>query len=93
MLDPCTMHNACMSTKTISLRIEAYEKLKAARRYPNESFSQVVMRASWPEETITAQELLDRCRQRGPYLSPEALDRIEALDRADQPPEDKWRQG
>ena len=89
----CNMHNACMSTKTISLRLEAYEKLKAARRYPGESFSQVVMRATWPEETVTAHELLARCRERGPCLSSAALDRIEALDRADLPPEDKWRRG
>lgn len=32
------MHFACMSTKTISVRLEAYERLKRARRYPGESF-------------------------------------------------------
>lgn len=34
-----------MATKTISLKLEAYEKLRAARRSPDESFSEVVMRA------------------------------------------------
>jgi len=53
----CTMHEACMSTKTISVKIEAYERLRAARRYPDESFSEVVLRARWPEDTVTAGEL------------------------------------
>jgi hypothetical protein len=35
-----------MATKTISLRIEAYERLKAERRYQDESFSGVVIRAN-----------------------------------------------
>ena len=51
-LHACTMHNACMATKTISLKLDAYEKLRAARRQPTESFSQVILRARWPEETI-----------------------------------------
>jgi len=55
-----------MSTKTISLKMEAYKKLKAARRYPEESFSQVILRATWPEETITAEEFLARYRKNGP---------------------------
>ena len=43
-----------MSSKTITLREEAYERLRAARRYPGESFSAVVLRATWPETTTTA---------------------------------------
>ena len=84
------MHNACMSTKTISLRIEAYERLRSARRYPEESFSQVILRARWPEETITAEDLLRRVREGGPRLSQESLDRIESLKRSDVQPTDKW---
>jgi hypothetical protein len=38
---------ACMSTKTVSLKKEAYDRLRAARRYPGESFSDVVLRARW----------------------------------------------
>lgn len=78
-----------MSTKTISLKKEAYEKLRAARRYPTESFSEVVLRASWAEDTLTARGLLDRYRK-GPHFTAEEIDRIEALKRADLAPEDKW---
>jgi predicted CopG family antitoxin len=84
------MHNLCMPTKTISLRIEAYEKLKRVRRYKGESFSEIVLRARWPEETITGKELLERYRERGPFFDFEELDRIERLKRDDRPPEDKW---
>jgi hypothetical protein len=78
-----------MSTKTISLKKEAYERLRAARRYPTESFSEVVLRATWPEDTLTARQLLDRCR-RGTHFTLDEIDRIEALKHADRPPEDKW---
>lgn len=87
------MHTACMATKTISLRLEAYERLKAARRHPGESFSQVVLRARWPEEPVTGAELLRILRRRGPHFGPAALDRMERLQREDRPPEDKWRGG
>lgn len=86
----CSMYNACMATKTISLHLGAYEKLKRARRYPEESFSQVILRAQWPEQTVTAGELLRRYRETGPHFSPEGLDAIEALKTKDSPPEDKW---
>jgi len=85
------MHNLCMATKTISLKLEAYEKLKAVRRYPDESFTQVVLRGEWPQEPITGGELLERSRRRGPFFSEEELDRIEDLKANDAPPEDKWR--
>jgi predicted CopG family antitoxin len=79
-----------MATKTISLKVEAYERLKAARRYPGESFSEVVLRARWPGDTVTAAELLRICRERGAGLSESELDRIEELKADQQPPEDKW---
>jgi len=79
-----------MATKTISLKLEAYEKLRAARRYADESFSEVVLRATWPEETATGKELLARWRREGPFLEADALDRIEDLKKLDTPPEDKW---
>ena len=41
------MHESCMATKTITLEIDAYEKLKAAKR-GGESFSSVVRRAVIP---------------------------------------------
>ncbi len=80
-----------MPTKTVSLLVEAYEKLKRARRFPGESFSQVVLRARWPEEGVTGGELVRRYREHGPYFSEEGLERIERLKREDRPPESKWR--
>lgn len=79
-----------MATKTISLRLEAYEKLRAARRYPEESFSQVILRARWPEETATGAELLRWFQERAPFLGAEGREGIERLKREDRPPEDKW---
>ena len=84
------MHIACMATKTMSLKLDAYERLRRARRTPDESFSEVVMRAQWPEVGITAGELLSVLGAQGAHFSSEALDRIEAADVGDQPPEDKW---
>lgn len=84
------MHIACMTTKTISLKLEAWERLRRARRTPSESFSEVVMRAQWPEVGVTAGELLAVYESSGAHLSEEALDRIEEADTGDQPPEDKW---
>ena len=84
------MYNACMATKTISLKVEAYERLKSAKAYPSESFSEVVMRASWPEHTLTAKELVMLCRERGPIFDAPELDRIDALKAVGKPPEDKW---
>jgi predicted CopG family antitoxin len=80
-----------MATKTISLKLEAYERLRAARLTPDESFSQVVMRAQWPDQTITGSELLRLCRERGPLLSEEGMRVVEELKRDDTPPEDKWK--
>ena len=79
-----------MAVKTISLKLEAYGRLRAARRYAGESFSEVVLRARWPNETTTGKELLARARSRGSCLTDEELDRIESVTARDVPPEDKW---
>lgn len=84
------MHSACMATKTISLQIDAYERLRQARRSPNESFSQVVLRAEWPAQGITAGELLQLARDGRFGLPEEALQEIERAKADDRPPEDKW---
>jgi hypothetical protein len=78
-----------MAVKTISLKDEAYERLRAARRYPAESFSEVVLRASWPEDTITARELLSSLKSRVRLTKDDIAD-IEWLKRHDKPPVDKW---
>jgi hypothetical protein len=76
------MHIACMATKTISLKVEAWERLRRARRSPTESYSEVVMRAQWPEVGVTGGELLGIYLAEGPHLTAEALDRVGDLDAA-----------
>ena len=79
-----------MPTKTISVTIEAYDKLRRARRYPSESFTQVIMRTAWPDDTITAAELLSRL-DRGPasFTAAAELDAIDRSKAEQQAPRDK----
>ena len=84
------MHITCMATKTISLKIEAWERLRRARRSPDESFSEVVMRAQWPEVGLTGRELLAAYGSSGSHFSEDALDRIDEASAGDTLPEDKW---
>jgi predicted CopG family antitoxin len=79
-----------MGTKTISLKLEAYERLRRARRYPDESFSEVILRAVWPGQTLTGAELLELHREHGPCFSEAGLARIEEAKRGDRPAADKW---
>ncbi len=79
-----------MGTKTISLKDEVYARLKAARKYPTESFSEVVLRAAWPEDTVTAGAFLRMIRQRRIHFTDSEIARIEELKQSDAPPEDKW---
>lgn len=39
-----------MATKTISLALDAYNRLRAARKHPRESFSSVLRRARWADD-------------------------------------------
>jgi hypothetical protein len=82
------MHT-CMATKTISIDLEAYERLCRARRSRTESFSRVIKRARWePPATscasflgaISALQAMDR----------EALDRLDAAQHGDEAPGDPW---
>lgn len=84
------MYAACMATKTISVDLEAYERLKRARRSDDESFSQVIHRAVWPDPGRTCGAFLE-LTERLPPLSEAAIDRLERAQAADLPPEDAWR--
>jgi hypothetical protein len=71
-----------MATKTISLELDAYEKLKNAKRSERESFSEVVRRARWDDEPSTGPRILARLshlRERHPesFLPDEVLDRLD----------------
>jgi hypothetical protein len=78
-----------MATKTISLRLDAYERLRRARLRPDESFTDVVLRADWPDRGLTARELRTVYATSGPLLTDAALDRVEEAKTLDRPPEDE----
>lgn len=79
-----------MATKTISIDLDAYERLRRARRSRSESFSMVIKRATWPTPPRTAGALLKASAETA-VMDDEALDRLEAAQRVDRPPEDPWR--
>ena len=76
------VHCLCMPTKTISVELDAYEKLKRARRNPRESFSSVIRRATWPAECRTGRQLLEDIRRR--MQCKEGLPDEAVLDRLDE---------
>ena len=79
-----------MATKTISLRVEAYERLRRARTRPSESFSDVVMRARWDDQTVTGAELMVLLQERGPLYDSDELDVIDQLKSQGRAAVDKW---
>jgi len=81
-----------MGTKTISIDVEAYERLRRARRDRTESFSSVIKRAVWPPPPHTAGALL-AALEKAPVLDEETLLRLEETRAADRPPEDTRQAG
>jgi predicted CopG family antitoxin len=79
-----------MATKTISLTVEAYERLRSARRRPEESFTEVVLRAEWPERAVTGAELLRRLRNEPSVFSEAELDELDRDLSRDRAPDDPW---
>lgn len=79
-----------MATKTISIDLEAYERLRSARRSPDDSFSKVIKRAIWPPAPRTAAAML-AALDGTPVLSDSELDRLEAAQIADPVPVDRWQ--
>ena len=76
------MHDSCMATKTITLELDAYEKLRKAKRSERESFSEVVRRARFDDGGSTGRKILERLtdlRRRYPdsFLPDDVLDRID----------------
>lgn len=76
-----------MATKTITLELDAYERLKAAKRSPRESFSEVVRRLPIPGYAFTGRDLLKLREERGAYLTEEDTVAIDELNRTDGPPD------
>jgi predicted CopG family antitoxin len=77
-----------MATKTISVDLAAYERLRAARLRPDESFSQVIKRAHW-EGRSSARALLEALGK-APVPGKRVLDRLERAQRDDAPPASAW---
>jgi hypothetical protein len=78
-----------MATKTISIDMVAYERLRKARLRPDESFSQVIRRGRWDTAPSTGAALL-RALKTAPPLDKRTLDRLERAQKADEPPDDAW---
>ena len=78
-----------VATKTISIDLDAYERLRAARLRPDESFSRVIKRAQWTESPSTGATLL-RALDAAPLPGRRVLTRLEKAQASDAPPEDAW---
>ena len=76
-----------MPTKAITLEIEAYEKLRAAKR-GGESFTEVVRRAVIPASAPTGKTLREHYRGGGGAVNDEYLDSAERAASQDPIPED-----
>ncbi len=76
-----------MATKTISIDMESYHVLSAARLNAKESFSQVIKRAAWKTKARTCGDLLAALPQM-PAADACVLKRLDAAQAADQPPDD-----
>lgn len=84
-----------MAVKTITIELDAYERLKSFKSGPAESFSQVIRRLGPRESGATAGEILRRAEERarigrGPSL--QELDRVEDLRRKKMRSTDHWRE-
>lgn len=76
---------------TITLELDAYEKLKAAMR-GRESFSSEVCFCILPDGAKTGAALLDYLRARTTLMTEEELTPIESNDRNDVPPASRWEE-
>ena len=85
------MYYSCMATKTITLELDAYEKLRAAKR-GRESFSSVVRRVVIPGHSKSGAEVISYLRSEGPFFDEEELDAMERAADRDPPPGNPWEE-
>ncbi len=78
-----------MATKTITLELDAYEKLRQVKR-GGESFTEVVRRAIWMDAPVTGTTLREYFRKGGSGVSGKYLDAVEAAAKHDPIPDDPW---
>lgn len=79
----------CMATKTLSVDLEAYERLSRARKHPKESFSQVIRRAIWMDNAKCGRRIVELMATSEPATE-EAIARMEAVQDNDLPSDDPW---
>lgn len=82
------VYHSCMATKTITLELDAYEKLRIAKRR-GESFTEVVRRAVWVDAPTTGAGLREYFRRGGSGVSGKYLDAVEKTTGPDPVP-DAW---
>ncbi len=78
-----------MATKTITLEMDAYERLRSAKK-PGESFTEVVRRAEFTEAPLTGESLLAYLASGGSGVSARYLDAAEEAAKHDPIPDDPW---
>lgn len=89
------MHILCMPTKTISLELDAYQKLKRAKRSSGESFSSVVRRGRFEGSSMPAGAALKYweglySQQPDSLLSEEALDGLDEVQANPEKSPSRW---
>lgn len=83
------MYFSRVPTKTITLELDAYEKLRQAKR-GGESFTEVVRRAVLVDSPLTGESLRDYLRKGGSGVSDRYLDSVEEAANHDSIPDDPW---
>ncbi|MEI8293286.1 MAG: antitoxin VapB family protein [bacterium] len=75
-----------LAIETITFEIDAYERLKSAKRFPRESFSEVVRRLPLQSAAMTAREFLAMSRRRSFQLTEANCQLIDELNASDLSP-------
>lgn len=78
-----------MATKTITLELDAYEKLRAAKK-AGESFSEVVRRAAFADAPLTGATLRAYYRSGGSGVGEAYLGSVDEASEHDPVPDDPW---